>query len=132
MVKNSWNVLRACCNATATACTKPWTKAGEHHPDELHGPHIRREFFEAQGTDAERAQTALTMIKILYLVEEKARLRGLDAEQRLELRLKESKPAFDTRGQWLQTEYDKVTPSSAIGKAIQYASTAGRTPLWFW
>jgi len=83
--------------------------------------HIRREFFDAQGNDAERAQTALALIKLLYLVEEKARLQGLDAGQRLELRLKESKPAFDTLGQWLQTEYDKVTPSSAIGKAIQYA-----------
>ncbi|MCB9035956.1 MAG: IS66 family transposase [Lewinellaceae bacterium] len=93
--------------------------------------HIRREFFEAQGTDAERAQTALTMIKILYLVEEKARLQGLDAEQRLELRLKESKPAFDTLGQWLQTEYDKVTPSSAIGKAIQYALNRWKNMAWF-
>ena len=83
--------------------------------------HIRREFFDAQGNDAERAQTALTLIKLLYLVEEKARLQGFNAEQRLELRLKESKPVFDTLGQWLQTEYDKVTPSSTIGKAIQYA-----------
>ena len=93
--------------------------------------HIRREFFEAQGTDAERAQTALTMIKILYLVEEKARLQGLNAEQRLELRLKESKPAFDTLGQWLQTEYNQVTPSSSIGKAIQYALNRWKNMAWF-
>lgn len=83
--------------------------------------HIRREFFEAQSNDAQRAQTALTFIKLLYQVEENARNMGLDAEQRLELRLKESKPTFDTFGDWLQTEYDKVTPASAIGKAIQYA-----------
>ncbi len=83
--------------------------------------HIRREFFEAQGNDAERAQTALTLIKILYLVEEKARNLGLNADQRLELRLKESKPAFDLLGQWLHTQYDQVTPAGTIGKAIQYA-----------
>ena len=83
--------------------------------------HIRREFFEAQGNDAERAQTALTLIKILYLVEEKARNLGLSADQRLELRLKESKPVFDTFGQWLQVQYAHVTPASTIGKAIQYA-----------
>lgn len=83
--------------------------------------HIRREFFEALGADADRAHTALTLIKILYQVEEKARLLELTAEQRLELRLKESKPAFDLLGQWLQIEYDKVTPASTIGKAIQYA-----------
>ena len=83
--------------------------------------HIRRKFFEAQGNDAERAQTALTMIKLLYLVEEKARNLGLDANQRLELRLKESKPVFDLLGQWLHVQYAQVTPASAIGKAIQYA-----------
>ena len=83
--------------------------------------HIRREFFDAQSNDAQRAQTALTLIKLLYEVEEKARNLGLDAEQRLELRLKESKPIFDTLGEWLLTEYNKVTPASAIGKAIKYA-----------
>jgi len=83
--------------------------------------HIRREFFDAQSNDPDRAQTALTLIKILYHVEEKARNMGLHAEQRLELRLKESKSVFDTLGQWLQTEYDKTTPASAIGKAIKYA-----------
>jgi len=83
--------------------------------------HIRREFFEAQGTDAQRAHTALTLIKMLYHVEEKARNLGLDAQQRLELRLKESKPVFDLFGQWLHAEYNKVTPASAMGKAIQYA-----------
>jgi len=83
--------------------------------------HIRREFFDAQSNDAERATTALTLIKLLYHVEEKARDMGLDAKQRLELRLKESKPVFDTLGGWLQTQYDKVTPASAIGKAVKYA-----------
>jgi transposase len=83
--------------------------------------HIRREFFDAQNNDLERATTALTLIKLLYQVEEKARHMGLDAEQRLELRLEESKPIFDTFGQWLRTEYNKVTPASAMGKAIQYA-----------
>jgi hypothetical protein len=54
-------------------------------------------------------------------VEEKARALNLTAEQRLELRLKESKPTFDVLGQWLHAEYEQVTPASAIGKAIQYA-----------
>lgn len=83
--------------------------------------HIRREFFDAQSNDPERATTALTLIKLLYQVEEKARNMGLNAEQRLELRLKESKPIFDTLGEWLRTEYNKATPASAVGKAIQYA-----------
>ena len=83
--------------------------------------HIRRGFFEAQGNDAERAKTALTLIKMLYLVEEKARNLGLDANGRLKLRLKESKPVFDALGQWLHVQYAQVTPASTIGKAIQYA-----------
>jgi len=83
--------------------------------------HIRREFFEALDNDPDRAHTALTLIKLLYLVEEKARNLGLTAEQRLELRLKESKEVFDVLGQWLQVEYGKVTPTSTIGKAIKYA-----------
>jgi transposase len=83
--------------------------------------HIRREFFEAKGNDPQRAQTALALIQLLYHIEQKAREQQLDAQQRLELRLKESKPIFDSLGQWLQMEYDRVTPASAIGKAIKYA-----------
>ncbi len=93
--------------------------------------HIRREFFDAQSNDAQRAQTALTLIKLLYEVEEKARKLGLDAEQRLELRLKESKPIFDTLGEWLHTEYNKVTPASAIGKAIKYALNRWKNMVLF-
>ena len=83
--------------------------------------HIRRKFFEAKNNDPERAHTALTMIKALYLIEEKARDQQLSPEQRLEIRQAESKPIFDTLGHWLNIEYDKVTPGSAIGKAIKYA-----------
>jgi transposase len=93
--------------------------------------HIRREFFEAQSNDAQRAQTALTFIKLLYGVEEKARNMQLDAEQRLELRLKESKHAFDTFGNWLHTEYDRVAPASAIGRAIKYALNRWKNMLLF-
>lgn len=83
--------------------------------------HIRREFFEARNNDAERAQTALSLIKILYQIEEDARNQGLTAEKRLELRLRESKPVFDTFGHWLTEQYELVTPASRIGKAIKYA-----------
>lgn len=83
--------------------------------------HIRRKFFDAIGNDAERAHTALSLIKILYHTEEQARQLKLSAEQRLELRLKESKPVFDLFGQWLQGQYDKTTPTSPIGGAIHYA-----------
>jgi transposase len=83
--------------------------------------HIRREFFEARQNDKERAETALTLIKCLYQIEEKARDQQLTHQQRLELRQTEALPIFTTLGQWLQNEYPKVLPSSTIGKAIAYA-----------
>jgi hypothetical protein len=83
--------------------------------------HIRREFFNARDNDPQRADIVLTLIKLLYQVEEKARELGLNAEQRYELRQKESKPIFDTLGEYLQTQYDQTTPASPIGQAIQYA-----------
>ena len=83
--------------------------------------HIRREFFEARHNDSQRAETALTFIKALYAIEEKARLQQLDHAQRLELRQKQAKPVFDLMGKWLRQEYQKVLPKSAIGKAIAYA-----------
>ena len=83
--------------------------------------HIRREFFEAMSNDPDRAHQALCLIGMLYDVEEKARNLGLDAEQRLALRLQESKPVFDLFGQWMHTQYKKVNPSSTIAKAILYA-----------
>jgi transposase len=83
--------------------------------------HIRRKFFDAQKNDTKRAQTALTFIKALYLTEEKARLQQMNALQRFDLRQKEAKPVFDLLTTWLQEQYNKVTPQSAIGKAIAYA-----------
>jgi transposase len=83
--------------------------------------HIRREFFDAKDNDPDRANTALALIRVLYNVEEKAKRMGLNPEQRLELRLKDSKPVFDVFEKWLQIEYDNTTPASAIGKAIKYA-----------
>jgi len=62
-----------------------------------------------------------TFIKLFYQVEENAKNLQLSADQRLELRLKESKPIFDALGEWLQTSYNLVTPASPIGKAIAYA-----------
>jgi transposase len=93
--------------------------------------HIRRKFFEAKDNDPERAHTALTMIKALYLIEEKARDQQLPPEQRLALRRSESKPIFDTLGHWLDLEADKVLPSSTIGQAIQYARNRWKNMIPF-
>lgn len=83
--------------------------------------HIRREFFDARQNDQQRAEDALTIIRALYAVEETARERQLDHNQRLALRLEKAKPLFDTLGQWLDKAALEVLPKSSIGKAIAYA-----------
>lgn len=83
--------------------------------------HIRRKFFEAIGNDEVRANTVLIMIAAIYDVERQARHQQLNAEQRLELRLTQSKSVFDTLYEYLILEQNKVLPASAIGKAIAYA-----------
>ena len=83
--------------------------------------HIRREFFEARANNAPVADTALTLIKVLYKIEEKARNLQLTPEERLELRQKEAKPVFETLGQWLQAQYESLNPASRIAKAVAYA-----------
>lgn len=83
--------------------------------------HIRREFFEAQDNDSERANTALFMINALYKIEESARDQQLSHTERLALRQKDAKIIFETFEQWLNQEYSKVLPKSKIGQAIAYA-----------
>jgi transposase len=82
--------------------------------------HARREFFNAKSNDLERATVALEMIKALYKVEEEARNLQLDAEERLALRLKKSKPVWEVFHTWLKTELEKGLPKSPITGAIGY------------
>jgi transposase len=81
--------------------------------------HARRKFFEAKETDLERATSALTWIRELYAVEEKAR--ELDDDARLELRRQLSLPLLARIKSWLDTEVQIVLPRSEMGKAIAYA-----------
>lgn len=83
--------------------------------------HIRREFVEAKSNDANRAETAISFIKILYHVEEEARTLQLDHQQRLELRQRKARDIFQRFNTWLDEQATQVLPQSRIGKAIQYA-----------
>ena len=82
--------------------------------------HARRKFEQAKENDPVRAEHALGLFRKLYLVERKAREEGLSAEQRQELRQKESIPVLDELERWMKEQLPDVLPKSGVGKAISY------------
>ena len=83
--------------------------------------HTRRNFFEAQGTDAQRCGYALSWIQEIYAIERTAREQHLTHEERKNLREEHAIPILKKLEEWLKVEYGRVAPASDIGKAIAYA-----------
>jgi len=83
--------------------------------------HTRRYFEQALDNDKARAEYVLTHIQQLYAIERQAKEKGLSLQQRHELRLDKSLPILNQLGKYIATEYKKVLPKSAIGKAFSYA-----------
>ena len=93
--------------------------------------HLRRKFFEAQnGNYAQEIQTALSFIKRLYLIEQRARtlMKQIPKAEaaytlRHQLRQRWAKPMVADAKTWLeqQTQDPKVLPQSKFGKAIAHA-----------
>ena len=83
--------------------------------------HIRRKFVEAITNNAELAKTALDQIGRLYAIEKQAREANLSFDERKALRDGESAPVMESMQAWMVEVYATVLPSSAIGKALQYA-----------
>ena len=93
--------------------------------------HLRRKFFEAQSGDYDQEiETALSFIKRLYLIEERARTlmaqipNPEDAYSlRHHLRQRWARPMIATASTWLkeQAQDPKVLPQSKFGKAIAHA-----------
>ena len=81
--------------------------------------HVRRKFYEARNTDADRAHRVLAWIRQLYDVESDAR--ALDAVARAALRQERASPILEQWRQWMDAECIKVLPKSPIGQAMQYA-----------
>lgn len=83
--------------------------------------HTRRNFFEAQGNDAQRCDYVLSRIQDIYAIERTAREQHLSHDQRKNLRQEHAIPILKKLEEWLKIEYGRVAPASAIGKAIAYA-----------
>jgi transposase len=84
--------------------------------------HARRKFDQALETDPLRANQMLALIAELFIIEQKARDDGLDAEEIKALRQQFSKPILNEKikpllDQWQGT----VLPKSPLRKAITYA-----------
>lgn len=82
--------------------------------------HARRKFFDAfessQGSSI--GKEGLKYIKKIFAIEEA--LREVPVAQRFYERLTKSVPIVKQLKQWLDSEVNKVTPSSLAGKAIHY------------
>jgi hypothetical protein len=81
--------------------------------------HARRKFFDAQGTDRERALTALAYIRLLYQIERE--VKEVAPEKRLEIRQARSRPICERLKDWLDREILSVLPESPMGQAMKYA-----------
>jgi hypothetical protein len=79
--------------------------------------HARREFHKALENDHDRASTAMKKYT-LYLIEESAREKGLNHEQRLVLRQQEALPVWKDLFEWMDKQFVQVLPKSQIGQAI--------------
>jgi len=87
--------------------------------------HARRKFMEADKARPQKGKpgstiVALNYIQTLYRVEKKAKKLGLEGQDLLELRRKESLPALHKFRAWLEKRSLTVTPQSLLGKAINY------------
>lgn len=81
--------------------------------------HARRKFFDAQENDATRATYFLEKMHVLYTLERE--LKDLTDEERLEKRITKAQPVLSEIKTWLLAEVMQVTPTSPIGKAINYS-----------
>jgi transposase len=83
--------------------------------------HVRRKFFEAKESVPE-AQTALDLIRDIYVVEHEAREQRLvGTDQHLALRRTRTRPLLAQLFRLLRKHRGRHPPKSPMGKAIRYA-----------
>lgn len=85
--------------------------------------HIRRKFDEAVKYDQQRATWAVNTIAKLYKIEKEIREAELPLtdSQIVEKRMTQASPILSELKEWMLQEYQKVLPSSPVGKAMAYA-----------
>ncbi len=81
--------------------------------------HMRRYFFKALHSDQAHMGPALHLIARLYAVENRAK--GLNGEERFELRRRLSAPVMEKLHQYLLDVREQVLPKSPAARAVRYA-----------
>lgn len=81
--------------------------------------HSRRHFSEALDNDKKISEYALTEIQKLYEIERE--IKGYSNEEKYMARQQRAVPILKSLGEWMVEQYTRVTPSSAIGKALAYS-----------
>jgi len=84
--------------------------------------HVRRKFFKVTKAtkNSSIANKALKRIKLLYKIEEKARLESISPDKIKALRQRESKKIVEDFKDWIDTLVNVIPPKSTLGKAIAY------------
>lgn len=80
--------------------------------------HVRRYYTEALDSDRKRSETALVIIKKIYMHERQCK--GDTSKERKAYRTKHIKPLLKTLKAWIDKESLIVIPKSPIGKAMRY------------
>lgn len=83
--------------------------------------HARRYFEKALDNDKSRASYVMGQIQKLYAIERKIKERAVDTQTIKRYRELYAKPILEKLHTWMQQEYTKVLPKSAIGKAFFYS-----------
>jgi len=89
--------------------------------------HIRRKFYtvieigKKLKVKIDSAEQALKFIADIYAIEKKLRIRKLTAKKFVLLRKKKMKPVLDEFHSWLIIKQKTIPPTSALGKAVNYA-----------
>ena len=87
--------------------------------------HARRYFKEAQDTNPKAANEMLILIARLYTIEQD--IKNATVQERLKVRLKESRPQLARILLWLRRNKHAYLPQSPINKAIEHALKIRRT-----
>jgi transposase len=84
--------------------------------------HARRKYVELTETFPAEVRFVLETLREVYITDARARDRGLDPGQRLQLHQDESQPRMQALERWMQRQFTEriVEPNSALGAAILY------------
>ena len=84
--------------------------------------HARRELFEAEASDPERARIALEYIAEIYAAEERIRERGLQGEAKRDQRVLEAKPKVEAFFAFVDAAFAELglLPATPFTKALGY------------